>query len=203
LYAGAYPDYVSPAEARFELGLTPTDFVYLIFGSIQRYKGVIDAITAFREVSERPLIDGRRKRLIIAGKAATPELRDGIVSATEHHPEVFFVDGTIPHDDVQLYFRAADVVICPYKRTLNSGAALLAMTFGRRVIAPALGAFPELITPQNGRLYQPDSPGALSAACESEYAERPTEQPEYEPDSHRLSPRSISMEFFRQLRARL
>jgi glycosyltransferase involved in cell wall biosynthesis len=43
-------------------------------------------------------------------------------------------------------FRAADLVVLPYRETLNSGTAMLALSFDRPVLAPALGALSELGT---------------------------------------------------------
>src|SRR4029079_12745051 len=45
---------------------------------------------------------------------------------------------------VHRYFRAARVVVLPYRRILNSGAALLALSFDRRVVVPASGSLVEL-----------------------------------------------------------
>ena len=38
---------------------------------------------------------------------------------------------------------AADVVALPYAETFNSGAALLALSFNRPIVAPASGSFPK------------------------------------------------------------
>jgi hypothetical protein len=45
---------------------------------------------------------------------------------------------------VQYYLRAADLIALPYTKILNSGTALLALSFDRPVLLPALGAMPEL-----------------------------------------------------------
>jgi glycosyltransferase involved in cell wall biosynthesis len=45
---------------------------------------------------------------------------------------------------VQLFFRAADFVVLPYRDILNSGAALLALSFNRPVLVPNQGAMGEL-----------------------------------------------------------
>jgi glycosyltransferase involved in cell wall biosynthesis len=38
------------------------------------------------------------------------------------------------------------------------------MSFGRAVVAPALGCLPETVPPDAGILYDPDAPDALTAA---------------------------------------
>jgi glycosyltransferase involved in cell wall biosynthesis len=54
--------------------------------------------------------------------------------------------------------------VLPYRQITTSGAALLVFSFGRPVIAPALGAFPNLVTARRGVLYNPAEPGALPRA---------------------------------------
>jgi glycosyltransferase involved in cell wall biosynthesis len=52
---------------------------------------------------------------------------------------------------------AADVVVLPYRHVTTSGAALLAFSFGKPIIAPALPGFLELMhdNPELGLLYDP------------------------------------------------
>src|SRR5690606_17669800 len=50
----------------------------------------------------------------------------------------------IADEHVQRYFRAADLVVLPYREILNSGTALLALSFDRPVLLPRAGAGDEL-----------------------------------------------------------
>jgi glycosyltransferase involved in cell wall biosynthesis len=61
----------------------------------------------------------------------------------------------VPSEEVQIYLNAADIAVLPYRQITTSGAALLAFSFGLPVIAPAIGAFPNLITAERGVLYRP------------------------------------------------
>ena len=45
----------------------------------------------------------------------------------------------IPDAELQVWLRAADVVVLPFRDILTSGSAILALSFGRAVVAPALG----------------------------------------------------------------
>jgi beta-1,4-mannosyltransferase len=81
--------------------------------------------------------------LLIAGEG-TPELQRKLECAAGCDPRVRLQLGHIPADHVQFYFRAADLVALPYRNILNSGAALLALSFSRPVLVPALGAMNEL-----------------------------------------------------------
>ena len=42
-----------------------------------------------------------------------------------------------------MYFSAADLVVLPYERILNSGALILSLTQNKPVLVPALGSMPE------------------------------------------------------------
>jgi hypothetical protein len=52
----------------------------------------------------------------------------------------------VPKDRAQLYFRAADLAILPYREILNSGSAVLALSFNCPVLVPLRGALGELQT---------------------------------------------------------
>ena len=45
---------------------------------------------------------------------------------------------------MQLFLNAADLVVLPYREVLNSGAALLALSFNKPVLTSDAGALPEL-----------------------------------------------------------
>jgi glycosyltransferase involved in cell wall biosynthesis len=70
----------------------------------------------------------------------------------------------VPVEDVQYLFRAADYAVCAYRSSLNSGTAMLALSFGVPLVAPETAAFSELLARGAGIGYAPDEPGALTAA---------------------------------------
>ena len=69
--------------------------------------------------------------------------------------------GAVPDDRMQVYLRAADAVVLPYRDVLTSGSAILAMTFGQPVIAPAIGCLPESLGSEGTILYDADAPDGL------------------------------------------
>lgn len=140
-YRGAYPDYLTRASARRLLGIDADAQVLLSFGSIQSYKGFDTLCEAFDLVIGR---GQRRCHLLIAGGAADPALVGRLCGWAEGREDVTFEIGKIADDDVQVMFRAADLVVCPYRETMNSGVAILALSFGVPMVASAQGAFVEL-----------------------------------------------------------
>jgi glycosyltransferase involved in cell wall biosynthesis len=61
---------------------------------------------------------------------------------------------------------ACDICVFPYREITTSSAALLALSFGRPLIVPAIGSFPELVTSETGILFDPSRPDALVSALE-------------------------------------
>ena len=70
----------------------------------------------------------------------------------------------MPPNHVQRFLRAADVVVVPYVRSLNSGALFLALTFGVPVIVPAGGALADAVDDRFAVTYAGGTPGALAEA---------------------------------------
>ncbi|RYH06688.1 glycosyltransferase [Tropicimonas sp. IMCC6043] len=125
-YIGTYPNTISREEARSQLGLAPEDDVCLFFGQLRPYKGVEELIEAFRR-----LLAGRpRLKLLIVGRhiydpfrALAAPLTDAEDAAIQIHDE-FVAD-----DELQKYFRAADIAVFPYRKVLTSGSVMLALSF--------------------------------------------------------------------------
>ena len=61
---------------------------------------------------------------------------------------------------------ACDFFVLPYKDITTSGAAALALSFGRPIIAPSIASFPEVVTSKSGILYDPSQPKALTRALQ-------------------------------------
>ena len=157
-YVGAYPDTIDRAAARVQVGLGSEARVFLHFGLIRPYKGVLELLDAFHR------LPGPRYRLLIAGRPSTDELAGQIRQRAAADPRVVLVLDRIPDDEIQRYMRAADVVVLPFKEILNSGSAALAMAFGKPVIAPRVGSIGEMLGERGGFLYDPSDPNGLAEA---------------------------------------
>ena len=160
-YAGAYPDLIGRDEARYRLGIDADAIVYAAVGEIRAHKGIDLLLDAFDALS---VSDDRPRRLIVAGPAGgEPEVAAFLARAATH-PFVWLAAERIPDDRIGMLLRAADIAVLPYRRSLNSGALLLALTFGLPVVAAATGATSDIVTPAIGRLFEPgDAAGFLTA----------------------------------------
>lgn len=137
-YETEYLDEITRAQARRVLGIRPSDGVVLYFGHIRPYKGVVELIRTFRLVPHDDL------RLLIVGEPKTNELREAIRGEAFGDDRITLVLRQVSNESVQVYFRAADLVVLPFREILNSSSAVLALTFACPVLVPGIGAVGEL-----------------------------------------------------------
>ena len=117
----------------------------LFFGNIRPYKGIEYLLAAFQ------LARGQRAdyRLIIAGEpkkgsesiGRDPAKRLGRNSRGQIILKIEF----IPDEETELYLKAADVLVLPYKDIFQSGVLFLGYSFGLPVVATDVGSFREEI----------------------------------------------------------
>lgn len=136
-YRDSYPNTLDPTEARRRLGLDATASVILHFGLLRPYKNVPHLIATFAEAALSDAV------LLIAGKPFDAQVQSEVEAAAADVTGVRLALRYIAPDEVQLYFLAADLVVLPYQRILNSGAALLALSFARPVLVPDKGSMVE------------------------------------------------------------
>jgi glycosyltransferase involved in cell wall biosynthesis len=160
-YVEWYPNDCSRAQARARLGLSPEAFVYLCLGQVRPYKGLEELLQAFAG------LEGQDLALLIAGHVHLPEYGARVRQAAQRDPRVRLHLEFVPDDEVQLFMNSADLCVLPYRQITTSGAAILALSFGVPVVAPAIGSFPALLTGGAGFLYHPTGTGALAAALET------------------------------------
>jgi len=137
-YIGAYENKVSRSAAREALDLDANDRVALFVGRIARYKNVRALIRCFVELRDAGV------KLIIAGNPANALLAKEIEAAAAGDDRVHLRLKYVRDEELQVLLNASDVVVLPFSTVLNSGTALLGLSFGRPVLVPRAGAMPEL-----------------------------------------------------------
>ncbi len=162
-YLGVYPDDVSDADARRTYGLGADDIVFGLVGHLRPYKGLDELLDAFESLTATPP-DTRRRRLLIAGTPSADPSIEALLARARAHPDVVVDARRIPADELSIPLRASDVIVLPYRSSLNSGALLLALTFGRPVIAAASPHVSETVGPDAAITFNPDDRAALGAA---------------------------------------
>ena len=197
-YIGGVPDTALRAEARFQLGLAPETTVFLCFGAIQPYKGIEELIAAARMLADRrPALDWA---LVIAGVGKDEALVQRLLQSDDIGGRLSIHPRAIAVEDVQYFFRAADYAVCAYRSSLNSGVAMLALTFGVPLVAPVSGSFDRYLECGAGLGYQSETAGALAMtlarAIEANPGDMSLAAREIAVDQH---PALASREFFERL----
>ncbi len=160
-YRDFYPNQINQNQAREILGISKNIQVMLFFGYIDIYKNIPHLIKIFRELSPDNWL------LVIAGKIEHSLLKKEILSASENDCRIKLFLNYIPDAQVQFYFKAAELVVLPFKEILNSGSALLALSFDCPILVPSLGSMPELQS-QIGEDWIKLYPGELTTKTLSE-----------------------------------
>jgi glycosyltransferase involved in cell wall biosynthesis len=132
-------------EGIFEAAPTPAPEACppraLFFGTWMRYKGLDLLFDAFALVRDR-VPDAE---LVVAGSVGPDiDVRDVARRAAEVGG-VRLRPGYVPVEDVAKVVGSARMVVAPYQRANQSGVVHLAQTFGRPVVATAVGDLPAVI----------------------------------------------------------
>lgn len=131
-YLGIYPDAVNRERARDVLGVPQSSPTLGFIGQLRPYKGLKTLLLA-AELMSRQIED---MTLLLAGKV-WPEALDVIEPALPRSVRVVRYHSFVDDSDLQLWLKAADVMVFPYGRVLNSGSVHLSSTFGRSCVLPA------------------------------------------------------------------
>jgi len=159
---------LTPAEAKRRIGLHESYRTILFFGRIAKYKGLDLLVDAF----ERIAVDDQRYRLIIAGESTSDwaEHWNEIRAAIESSPMREQVIKEIRHiadEEMEKYFKAADVLVLPYRDISQSGVLFMSHSFGLPVIATDVGAFrEEIVEGTNGLVCRRNDPKDLARVIE-------------------------------------
>jgi glycosyltransferase involved in cell wall biosynthesis len=160
-WIGYYPNACTQLAAREKLGIGAVGRVFLFVGICKPYKNLEVLIAAFQSLPSG-------STLVIAGKFQDSAYRRMVELAISRKPEGIVLHGRFLEDhELQYYLNLADCVVLPYSETLTSGGAMLALTFGRPVIAPRLGGLAEIVDAGCGILYDAREAQGLLTAMQS------------------------------------
>jgi len=152
------------SEARSRLGLHEDERALLFFGQIAPYKGLELLISALNLLKT----NGDNYRLIIAGKVkATYEkywqMIRTMIKECELEAHITERVEFIPDEEVEVYFKGADVLILPYRDIYQTGVLYLSYNFGLPAIATDVGSLnEEIVEGQTGFVCKPDDPEDLA-----------------------------------------
>lgn len=154
----AVPEYgATQLDARRQFGWRADERVLLFFGCIAPYKGVEDLIRALAIL----VGEDDRFTVVLAGRVKDRSCQgywhelENLIEQLRLTAHVRRVSGFIPDEDIGPLFRAADVVVLPYRRIDQSGVLALTFAQGRPVIAADVGSLREdIVEGETGLMFE-------------------------------------------------
>ena len=129
--------------------------VALFFGRVEAYKGVDTLLDAWAVVARRV----PAARLVVAGSVAPGVRLPPLPPGGGLH------DRYISDDEALALFRAASLLVLPYRDATQSALVAAAYYFGLPVVVTDAGALPEYVVPgETGWVVPPADPAALAEA---------------------------------------
>jgi glycosyltransferase involved in cell wall biosynthesis len=140
--------------------IEPRKLLVLWQGIIFPYKGIDLLLSAWQHVEA----NGEDACLVIAGTGA-PELLEQIRAQVKDLKRVKLHFRFISTEELVALYRAADVVVYPYRAITTSGALATGLALGKAIVASDLPVFRELLTnEENALLVDPQNSGELAGA---------------------------------------
>jgi glycosyltransferase involved in cell wall biosynthesis len=132
----------------------------LCFGLMRPYKGIDVLLEAWRAIDDAELWIAGMPRMDIAPlRASAP-------------PNVRFFPRFINDAELPGFFRAADLVVLPYREIEQSGVLFTALAFGKPLLLSDVGGFPEIAAAGAARTFPAGDAAALRAALGELLADR-------------------------------
>jgi glycosyltransferase involved in cell wall biosynthesis len=163
---------MTSTEARKRLGLGAEEKVALFFGQIAPYKGLEHLVKAMARGNG----SRHRFRLVIAGKVKPGhgdywESVQREISAADLGSQIVETIRFISEQEVETFFKAADVLILPYVNIYQSGLPFLAYSFGLPVVASDAGGLPEdIVEGRTGLVCKQRDPDDLARAIDEYFS---------------------------------
>ncbi|WP_427160627.1 glycosyltransferase [Aliinostoc sp. HNIBRCY26] len=139
-YRQFYPNQISQDAARLNLNIPDGCNLLLFLGYIDYYKNIPHLVRVFLDLAPNDWL------LLIAGKVESPELGDEISTLAANDSRIKLNFSFVPDEKLQIYFQAANLVVLPFQEILNSGSAILALSFDSPILVPDKGSMKELQT---------------------------------------------------------
>lgn len=148
-------------DSRRRLGIRPDEKVILFFGKIDHYKGLDVLLSAYE------MLPKAHFRLLIAGEFRDASCRKQILKQMEinrYREEIIFQEKFVPNEEVEVYFKAADVLCLPYRSITQSGLVFLAPRFGLPMVTSDVGSLREFVEGGLGLIASSNDANGLAKA---------------------------------------
>jgi len=158
--------------AREFLGIK-TQKVVMFFGLIRRYKGLDKLILAFNQIEKlHPDLT-----LLIVGECYEDiSYYENLIDQEGIRDKTILVNRFIANEEVEPYFKAADMVVLPYNSASQSGILMMAYGFNVPAVVNNVGGLPELIVKgKTGSVIADNTPAEITAGIDRLYQVMETE----------------------------
>ncbi len=162
---------LNQSEARRRLGIDVSKKTLLFFGRIATSKGLEYLTAAFQDILAR----GHDCQLVIAGwpdKCAKywATIQNTIRGDVESG-RILVKAEFIPDEETEVYFKAADVLVLPYRDIFQSGVLFLGYSFGLPVLVADVGSLKDdILEGETGFVFRPEDPVDLAVTIEKYFA---------------------------------
>ena len=160
------------AEARRRLGLTSADFAIILPGTVCERKGQEDAVAALALLP--PALMGRL-RLFIAGamvdRLYATRLGQSIYQSSPQMAARIEMVG--PVDDMNLYYAAADLLLCTSRIESAPRVLVEAMAFELPIVTTPVFGIPEMVDEGVNAIFYPAGDAQALADCISALVDAP------------------------------
>ncbi len=150
-----------------------TKKVVMFFGLIRRYKGLDKLILAFNQIEKQhPDLT-----LLIVGECYEDiSYYEDLIEQEGIKDKTILVNKFIANEDVEPYFKAADMVVLPYNSASQSGILMMAYGFNVPAVVNNVGGLPELIVKgKTGTVIQDNTPPSIADGIDRLYKVMETE----------------------------
>lgn len=136
---------ITTAEARQHFGFGEDDFVISFLGNLRSQNEISLMYKIFKKLKIS------NKKLLIGGGEVN-DYSSKLNFLTSRIKRYYYVGKNlktsfgqyVSNDEIQYYYKSANVILVPRTQNLNSGVAMMAMTFGVPFVSPAVGNITEL-----------------------------------------------------------
>jgi D-inositol-3-phosphate glycosyltransferase len=162
---GNYTPFISiqndKSNSKEKLNLPKDKTILLFFGMIKKVKGLEILLEAFKKVVDT----NSDIVLLIAGKPWENDFAEyqKIIDRNNLSKHIILHTKFIPHEDVEHYYCASDLVVLPYKKIYQSGVLMMTLSYERPAIVSNLPPLMEVISDnENGFLFEAENSNDLS-----------------------------------------
>lgn len=134
---------ISKKQAREELGKGMDEKLLLFFGFVREYKGLKHLLNAMPQIKNKLQ---NVKLMVVGSFGDDKEDYINLIKSNQIEDCVEVIDNYIPDNEIEKYFSACDLVVCPYESATQSGIVQIAYGFEKPVVVTNVGGLPDVVT---------------------------------------------------------